>query len=62
MTIDSVSRDYVKIKYAGTDHLFLPVDQLDLVSKYIGAGADTNNVKLSKMGGAEWHRAKKKAT
>ncbi|MBR6651073.1 MAG: transcription-repair coupling factor [Clostridia bacterium] len=62
MTIDSVSRDYVKIKYAGTDHLFLPVDQLDLVSKYIGAGADTNNVKLSKMGGADWHRAKKKAS
>ncbi len=62
MVIDGMSRDYVKIKYAGTDQLFLPVDQLDLVSKYIGAGSDTNNVKLSKMGGADWHRAKRKAS
>ena len=62
LTVDGMSRDYVKIKYAGTDQLFLPVDQLDMVSKYIGAGADTANVKLSKMGGADWHRAKSKAS
>ncbi len=62
LTVDGMSRDYVKIKYAGTDQLFLPVDQLDLVSKYIGAGADTANVKLSKMGGADWHKAKRKAS
>ncbi len=61
LTIDGSSRDYVHIKYAGTDKLFLPVDQLDLVSKYIGAGADTGMVKLSKMGGADWNRAKSKA-
>ncbi len=62
LTVDGMSRDYVKIKYAGTDQLFLPVDQLDMVSKYIGAGTDTSNVKLSKMGGADWNRAKKKAS
>ena len=62
LTVDGMSRDYIKIKYAGTDQLFLPVDQLDLVSKYIGAGSDTDNVKLSKMGGADWSRAKKKAS
>ncbi len=61
MVIDGSSRDYVHIKYAGSDKLFLPVDQLDLVSKYIGAGSDTGMVKLSKMGGADWTRAKTKA-
>ncbi|MBQ4354732.1 MAG: transcription-repair coupling factor [Clostridia bacterium] len=61
LTIDGSSRDYVHIKYSGSDKLFLPVDQLDRVSKYIGAGADTGGVKLSKMGGADWNRAKSKA-
>ncbi len=62
-TIDAAGtvRDYVHIKYAGTDKLFLPVDQLELLSKYIGAGSDDGTVKLSKMGGADWNRAKTKA-
>lgn len=61
LTVDGSERDYVKIKYAGTDQLFLPVDQLDMVSKYIGAGSD-GSVKLSKMGGADWSRAKSRAS
>ena len=61
LTIDGSSRDYVHIKYAGSDKLFLPVDQLDHVSKYIGAGSDTGMVKLSKMSGADWTKAKNKA-
>ena len=54
-------RDYIAIQYAGTDKLFLPVDQLDMVSKYIGAGSADGEVKLSKMGGAEWKRATSRA-
>ncbi|MBR3423327.1 MAG: transcription-repair coupling factor, partial [Clostridia bacterium] len=61
LTVGGVSRDYVKIDYAGGDNLFLPVDQLDLVSKYIGAGSDDGTVKLSKMGGADWNRARTRA-
>lgn len=61
LTVDNVSRDYIRIRYAGTDQLFLPVDQLHLVSKYIGSGG-AENVKLSKMGGADWNRAKSKAS
>ncbi len=61
LTVGGVSRDYVTIKYAGTDQLFLPVDQLDLVSKYIGAGSDTGAVKLSKMGGTDWKKTKLRA-
>lgn len=61
LTVAGSARDYVHIKYDGTDELFLPVDQLDMVSKYIGAGSESGVVKLSKMGGAEWTRAKSKA-
>lgn len=60
LTIDGVSRDYINIRYAGSDRLFLPVDKLDMVSKYIGAHSDDGLVKLSKFGGKEWGRAKSK--
>ena len=60
MKVDGIEKDYVKICYAGTDTLYVPATQLDLVSKYIGAGED-HPVKLSKMGGAEWSRTKSRA-
>ncbi len=55
---DGVEKDYVKIAYAGTDVLYVPAIQLDLVSKYIGGGEDQENKRLSKLGGVEWERAK----
>ena len=61
LSVGGVSRDYILINYAGSDKLYLPVDQLSLVSKYIGASSDSAGVKLSKMGGADWNRAKTKA-
>ena len=61
LTVDGVSRDYINIRYAGSDRLFLPVDKLDMVSKYIGAHSDDGLVKLSRFGGNEWGRAKAKA-
>ncbi len=61
LTVDGVSRDYINIRYAGSDRLFLPVDKLDMVSKYIGAHSDDGLVKLSRFGGGEWGRAKSRA-
>lgn len=61
LTVQGVSRDYIKIRYAGSERLFLPVEKMDMVSRYIGAGADDGVVKLSRFGGAEWGRAKAKA-
>ena len=58
MTVDGVEKDYVKLAYAGADVLYLPATQLDAISKYIGAGDDPETKKLSKLGGAEWERAK----
>ncbi len=61
LKVDGVSRDYINIRYAGSDKLFLPVEKLDMVSKYIGAHSDDGLIKLSKFGGAEWNKAKSKA-
>jgi transcription-repair coupling factor (superfamily II helicase) len=61
MTVDGVDKDYVKLTYAGADVLYVPATQLDLVSKYIGSGEDTETRRLSKLGGTEWEKAKAKA-
>ena len=57
ITNAGITKDYIKIKYAGSDILYVPVTQLDLVSKYIGAAEDSN-IKLNKLGGSEWQRTR----
>ena len=59
--VDKVEKDYVKIAYAGTDSLYVPATQIDMVAKYIGGGEDSAPVKLSKMGGADWSKVKTRA-
>ena len=58
--IDGVTKDYITIRYAGTDKLFVPCDRLEMIGKYIGARESDGTVKLSKMGGTEWHKAKQR--
>lgn len=60
LTVQGVVKDYIKIKYAGTDVLYVPVTQLDLVSRYIGA-KDDSSVKLNKLNSTEWQKARTKA-
>ena len=55
--VDGVLKDYVKIAYLGTDVLYVPATQLDLVSKYIGAGED-KAVRLNRLGGDAWTKTK----
>ena len=54
---NGVKKDYITIKYAGTDVLYVPVTQLDLVSKYVAPG-DEERVKLSKLNSMEWSKTK----
>ncbi len=61
MTVDGADRDYIKIAYAGSDCLYVPATQLDLVSKYIGGGEDNEKTRLNKLGGTDWARSKSKA-
>jgi transcription-repair coupling factor (superfamily II helicase) len=60
-TLDSagVTRDYLVIEYSGKDKLYVPTDQVYLLQKYVGPEGE--NPRLSKLGGNEWNRAKKKA-
>ncbi|HEU5201032.1 MAG TPA: transcription-repair coupling factor, partial [Ktedonobacterales bacterium] len=51
-----VEREYLLIQYAGTDRLYIPTDQLDRVTKFIGMGDAVPG--LSKLGSVEWTRAK----
>lgn len=51
-TIDGVTREYLKLGYAENDKLFVPIDQADKVSKFIGAG--DRPPKLTRLGSAEW--------
>lgn len=56
---NGVKKDYITISYAGTDVLYVPVTQLDLVSRYIGAG-DEGSVKLNKLNSGEWKKTRSK--
>lgn len=55
--IRGVVKDYIAIRYAGTDMLYVPVTQLDLVSKYVGPKEDSG-VKLNKLNSTEWQRTR----
>lgn len=57
LDMQGVVKDYIKVRYAKGDILYVPVTQLDMVSKYIGSKEDAK-VKLNKMGGTEWQKTK----
>ncbi|MCW2951100.1 MAG: mfd [Conexibacter sp.] len=58
-TVAGVTRDYLELEYAGTDKVFMPVDQLARISRYVGAGGD--HPPLSKLGGTRWETMKARA-
>jgi len=60
ISVDKVWRDYIKIAFAGTDFVFVPATNLDVISKYIGSG-EQSEVKLSKLGGTTWVKTKTRA-
>lgn len=55
-----VTKDYIKINYAKGDVLYVPVTQLDLVSKYIGP-SEKSAVKVHSLGSQEWTKTKARA-
>ncbi len=59
MTVNKVVRDYIKLEYRGEDSLFIPVGQLDSISKYVGGGED-RAVRLNRLGSGEWANTKRK--
>ena len=58
LVINGVHKDYLHIRYQGTDKLYVPVEQIDLVQKYVGS--EGKEPKVYKLGGSDWKKVKKK--
>jgi transcription-repair coupling factor (superfamily II helicase) len=58
-TVAGITRDYLELEFAGTDKVFMPVDQLTKISRYVGAGGA--HPALSKLGGKSWETLKARA-
>ena len=56
--VGGIHQDYLHLVYAGDDALYVPVDQIDLVQKYVGA--EGKEPKIYKLGGTEWKKVKSK--
>ena len=57
-TIDEIKREYLEIAYAENDRLFIPIDQADKISKYVGG--EDNEPNLSRLGAADWKNVSQK--
>ncbi|GBF11399.1 transcription-repair coupling factor [Tepidibacillus sp. HK-1] len=58
LDINGIHKDYLHIKYAGNDKLYVPIDQIDLVQKYVGG--EEKEPKIYSLGGTEWTKVKNK--
>ena len=54
--VDAEERDYIELRYASDDRLYVPVDQVDRVSRYVGPSEHTP--RLTRLGTQEWSRAR----
>ena len=59
VTADGMTRDYLIIRYAGSDMLYVPTEQLDVIQKYIGNSGNAPH--LSKLSGGSWKRTRERA-
>ena len=59
ISVGGVEKDYMKITYRDNGNLFVPVNQMDMIQKYIGSGGAAP--RLNKLGGQDWMKAKIKA-
>jgi transcription-repair coupling factor (superfamily II helicase) len=58
LRVADIDGDYLHLEYAGGDRLYLPVDRINLVQKYVGA--DGTTPALDKLGGTSWEKVKRK--
>ncbi|HUC07943.1 MAG TPA: transcription-repair coupling factor [Solirubrobacterales bacterium] len=56
--VGGITRDYLYLEYKGEDRVFVPVDQLAKLSRYVGAGGEPS---LSALGGKRWQNMKARA-
>ena len=56
LTVNDIKKDYVEVAYLGTDKIYIPVEKIDLLSKY--SGREGSTPKINKLGGLEWAKTK----
>lgn len=56
LELNGIHKDYMLVKYSGDDKLYVPIDQIDQVQKYVGS--EGKEPKLYKLGGSEWKKVK----
>lgn len=56
-TVQGATREYLILEYAKSDRLFVPTDQLEELTRYVGGEAPS----LHRLGGADWQKAKSRA-
>ena len=57
-SVDGVEREYLELQYADRDRLYVPADQLESVSRYVGP--TDHPPSLTKLGSQDWARAKRR--
>lgn len=57
LELEGITKDFITIQYAGTDVLYVPVTQLDMVSRYIGP-RDEGGVRLHKLSSTDWQKTR----
>ncbi len=60
LPVGGIEGDYLFLEYAGRDKLYVPVDKLGLVQRYIGADASGGGPSLDRLGGTSWAKAKER--
>ncbi|MEH7080868.1 CarD family transcriptional regulator, partial [Bacillus velezensis] len=58
LEINGIHKDYLHVRYHGEDKLFVPIEQIDQVQKYVGS--EGKEPKIYKLGGSDWKKVKKK--
>ncbi len=58
MTLGKNTNDYIHIAYKGDDSLYIPIENIKLIQKFVGS--EGLNPRLNKLGGAEWAKTKQK--
>lgn len=56
LNIQGIRKDYLKIQYKGKDRLYLPIEQMGMIQKFIGS--DSIKPKINKLSGSEWSKTK----
>ena len=56
LTLNDITKDYLEVLYQGTDKIYIPVEKIDLLSKY--SGKEGAAPKINKLGGTDWKKTK----